>query len=180
MRTAWEVRRRIACRRPLPARQPNSGPPLAKPAQTSLGIDVGGRWARHARCVRVAWHDLVEGLARLDHAELAPRPFFDGRQSDLQVLHFGLQLGIALAQAVVLGALVLDGILQPPDFARTAVGQPESVLKPEEHGEKDGGEDSHRAGIVLLKLSSDNSLPVTHQAFSRSQARGIGKASRPA
>ena len=50
---------------------------------------------------------LVEGLVRGDHAEIVAGAFFESRQAVLQVPYFGLDLGIALYQHGIFGALVL-------------------------------------------------------------------------
>jgi len=73
------------------------------------------------------FHQLVKGLAFLDHAEVFPRMFLDGVQSLLQVPHLGLQGGIALAQLQVLRALRLDLAVQFPDFLEAAVTEPQAV-----------------------------------------------------
>ena len=53
-------------------------------------------------------HDLIEGLAVADHAELAARALLERGEADLEIGHLGEQLAVALALLRVRRCLRLD------------------------------------------------------------------------
>ena len=93
----------------------------------------------------------VEGLARLDHAELAARAFLDRGLAGLEVLDVGGERVVALLQARVLRLLPGHGAAQRLRLAPAALAPPQLRLQPgEQQGQDEDGEEPaalHRAAI---------------------------------
>src|SRR5262245_21727651 len=121
----------LAMRRELPA----AG--ITTQCLVSLGLSLvsTGRVLRR--------HDLVERLALADHPQIRARALFDRRRALLQVLHFGRQRAVALAQVRVLLLLRGDLRMQPRDFAHAAVAEPQPVLDQYQQDQQTGSEELH-------------------------------------
>src|SRR5918995_3107144 len=104
--------------RPAPARR-RELPAAGTITQYLWGLDTGRVLRRH---------DLVEGFALADHSQVRARPLFDCSRALFQVLYFGSERPVALAQACVLILLRGDLRLQPCDFAQATVAEPQAVL----------------------------------------------------
>src|SRR6185436_4494417 len=88
-------------------------------------------------------HDLVERLALADHPQVRTGALFDSRRALLQVLHFGRERTVALAQARVLFLLRGDLRMQPRDLAHAAVAEPQPVLEQYQQDQQTGGDEFH-------------------------------------
>src|SRR5262245_33566164 len=125
----------LAMRRELPA----AG--ITTQCLVSLGLSLvsTGRVLRR--------HDLVERLALADHPQIRARALFDRRRALLEILHFGRERAVALAQVRVLFLLRGDLRMQPRDFADAAVAEPQPVLDQYQQDQQTGGEELHGAPL---------------------------------
>jgi len=140
-------------------------------------MPVGATWTRPAGGFFVwlrlpGWVDTKALLAAAVERRVAYVPgtafYPDGRGADEMRLAFCYPPTERIREGVArLGALLSDRPAQAPDFTGAAVRHPEPVLKPEQHGKKNGGESPHAQRIVLSHLRQDNSLQATYQAIPR-------------
>src|SRR4029453_2796558 len=113
-------------------------PPAGITTQCLLGLDTGRVLRRH---------DLIERLALADHSQVRARALLDRRRALLEVLHFGRERAVALAQVRVLFLLRGDLRMQPRNFAHAAVTEPQPVLDQYQEDQQTGGEELH--GVPL-------------------------------
>jgi hypothetical protein len=71
----------------------------------------------------------VERFALFDHAEIGPRPGFDGGETILQRHHFRTQDAVALALQLGAPLLVVNSILEMSSSEVAHVTEPEFVLQ---------------------------------------------------
>src|SRR5690606_21351961 len=109
--TAWAPRRPGANRSPPPGPRPRSW-----------------RRLRGRRFLRL--DHPVEGLARLDHAQLVARTLFHGRLARLEVLDFGGQRIVALLQPRVVARLLPHLRAELRNFTLPTAAEPQPVLQP--------------------------------------------------
>src|SRR5690606_24469202 len=124
--TAWAPRRPGASRSPPPGPRPRSW-----------------RRLRGRRFLRL--DHPVEGLARLDHAQLVARALFHGRLARLEVLDFGGQRIVALLQPGVVARLLPHLGPELRHFALPAAAEPQPVLQPAQQYQQQQQDDPQAA-----------------------------------
>ena len=87
--------------------------------RSACGIGSGGMRLNHA----------IEGLARLDHAQFAPRALLDRCFARLEVLDLGAERIVALFKPGVFRALSRDRVLQCLRLAPAPFAKPEARLQ---------------------------------------------------
>jgi len=97
---------------------------------------------------RLPRHDLIKRLIACNHAKLAARALLERLHAALQIVHFGCELPIALAQVVILGSLRRDRALETPQLAKTVFREPDPVLQKHHDEEQGCAKPFHMIAIV--------------------------------
>src|SRR5690606_19060181 len=130
------------------AARPRSG---WRSSATSVGFFIGGPGRFR---FRVLVDDHVEGLAFLHHAHVAARPFFDGLQTGLQLVHFHRQQAIALPEALDLHLLLGNLPLQLDNLRQAALAYPEAILQGKQAEDEASDKPLHSEGLITQLLNS--------------------------